>query len=61
MGIDMELVHPLLLDFGTLLRRLASIQPQTLVRSGTDVGQLGLLTVTWANMGKHPYGTFDTL
>ena len=30
------------LDVGPLLQGLASIQPQSLVRSGTDVGRLGL-------------------
>ena len=54
MGINMELVSPLLLqqlqlfwegfprDVGTLLWGFASIQPRALVRSGTDVGRLGL-------------------
>ena len=53
MGIHMELVPPFAvitgstllgnfpLDVGTLLRGLASIQPQALARSGTDLGRLG--------------------
>ena len=51
MGLNMELVPPWLpslfwevfpLDVGTLPQGLASIQPRALVRSGTDVGRLGL-------------------
>ena len=63
MGIHMELVPPLPpqqpplfwegfpLDVGTLLQGLASIQPQE-VRSGTDVGRLGLVRSQRSNSSQ---------